>query len=62
MAQTPTIYRLTTDYWRVTWTPHLWIQWPVGRYPKPEDCFGWITDQHIEAAVAMSSRRENGAK
>ena len=50
---TPTIKRLQSNYWRVRWSYHRWLQWPVGREPELADGFGWITEDDLRVAMRL---------
>jgi hypothetical protein len=53
---------LSSGYWHVRFSSNQFIQWPVGRSPRTEDGFGWLTQAHFDAALAAFAERRQTTK
>jgi hypothetical protein len=49
------VQRLSSGYWHVRFSMNQFIQWPVGRAPRFDDGFGWLTEQHLAAAIRATA-------
>jgi hypothetical protein len=53
-----TIQLLPSGYWRASWSPYRFIQWPRGTAPSLEDGFGWITPADLDEARRAMEQAE----
>ena len=54
----PIVRRLSSGYWRVTWSPEIWAQWPVWRVVHYEDFFNpeWTcTGERVRACAELTT-------
>jgi hypothetical protein len=52
----PILNRLSTGYYRLSWNPQQWAQWPVDRQPTKEDCFTEETWPLVESWLRQERR------
>jgi hypothetical protein len=60
----PTVKRLPSGYWLVSWGPNQWFQWQVGTAPtlagenrlNPQgDGFGWVDEAMRQEAIKATT-------
>jgi hypothetical protein len=57
-ARTYTLTKLDSGYWHLRFSANQFIQWPVGRFPRPEDGFGWLTPEQWTCANRVADGRD----
>ena len=53
-----TVKKLESGYWHVRFGRERFIQWPTHRLPTLDDVFGWVTEEQIAIAIALTRRTQ----